>query len=198
MTRALSIAVALFALVTAAAIPVVAQSTPIQSRFTFKVANAQAAGPSGDSRLELVVNKWSTDAERDRVLAALKENGADKIGDAIGREYAVGYMHWPGNLNYALRYAYRVPRPDGGEDVIVGVDRPISLWWNAGGATSAAQPVVLQLRLNKDGRGEGKLSTKVTANTTAKTIVADDFASAPSTLIEVQREEGSSTSSSSS
>jgi hypothetical protein len=171
----------------------VAQTTQVEDRYTFSVANSPAA-PSGESRLELVVNKWSTDVERDRILSAVKEKGPDKVAEAISREYAVGYLHWPGNLNYALRYAHRVSRPDGGQDVILGVDRPISLWWSPSAQTTS-QPVVIQLRVNKEGKGEGKLSSKVAADATAKTIVADDFATAPSVLLDVQRERGASSSS---
>ena len=113
--------------------------------------------------------------------------------------YAVGYMHWPGGLDYTLRYAYRIQRPDGGEDVVLATDQPISLWWDSGYSTpSASQSIVIQLRLNKDGRGEGKLGTKVVASQNAKTFVVDDFATLPATLLDVQRERsataGSSTS----
>ena len=93
-----------FALVTVA----VAQTNHAEQRFTFKAANADKAGPSGEGRLELVVTQWSTDVERDRVLSALREHGPDKLADAIRMAYAVGYMHWPGGLDYTLRYAYRI------------------------------------------------------------------------------------------
>lgn len=167
-----------------------AQTNQVQERFKFKVANASQVTSSSEGWLELVVNQWSSEAERDRVLSALRENGPDKLPIAIAQGYAVGYLHWPGNLEYTLRYAYRVPRPDGGEDVIVGVDQPISFWWNsASPASSPSQPVVIQLRVNKDGRGEGKVATKVAANASSKTIMLEDFATPPSVLIDVQREQ---------
>src|SRR5437867_1761590 len=140
---------------------VLAQTDHVEQRYTFQAANGSKAGPSGEGRLELVITQWSTDAERDRLLSALRE-GPNKLADAIRAGYAVGYMHWPGGLDYTLRYAYRVPRSDGGEDVILGTDQPIRLWWDTeSGTPLSSQSTVIQLRLNKDGRGEGKLGTKV-------------------------------------
>src|SRR5437773_3282437 len=159
---------------------VIAQTNHVEQRFTFKAANASKAGPSGEGRLELVITQWSTDAERDRILSALRE-GPNKLADAIRAGYAVGYMHWPGGLDYTLRYAYRVPNPDGGEDVVLGTDRPISLWWDSGSATRSSQSTMIQLRLNRDGRGEGKLGTNVANHHKAKTFVIADFDTLPAT-----------------
>ena len=171
---------------------VLAQTNHVEQRYTFKAANGSKAGPSGEGPLELVITQWSTDAERDRLLSALRE-GPNKLADAIRAGYAVGYMHWPGGLDYTLRYAYRVPRSDGGEDVILGTDQPIRLWWDSGDVTP--QSTVIQLRLSKDGRGEGKLGTKV-SDQNAKTFVIDDFDTLPTTLIDVQRERSATATSS--
>ena len=166
----------------------IVQTNRVEQRFTFKAANASKVGPSGQGRLELVVTQWSTDGDRERVLSALRD-GPDKLAEAIRAGYAVGYMHWPGGLEYTLRYAYRVPNSNGSEDVVLGTDQPISLWWESGGATPPlSQSTVVQLRLNKDGRGEGKLGTRVTTHQHAKTFVIEDFDTLPATLIDVQRE----------
>jgi hypothetical protein len=170
-----------------------AETAPVADRFTFKVPGWTPNSAFGADWLELVINEWSSEADRQRILDTLKNDGVDKLADAISRGYAVGYLHWPGGLDYNLRFASRVPTADGGEDIIVGTDRPFNLWWNTGTTPGApADAVVLQLRLNKDGHGEGRLVKKVNVNPTAKTIAFDDFASAAVILTDVQRARGSS------
>ena len=173
-----------------------AQTSTVKERFTFAALNGSKAGPAGGNRLELVVNRWSNDAERDRVYSALADNGQDKLADALAALPEAGYINWPGNLEYIVRYANRIPRPDGGEDVVLAADAQMSLWWDPAISTPSTSPrfTVIQLRLSKDGHGEGKLSlaTKVTANKETKTFALEDYAKQPAILTDVQRERTSS------
>jgi hypothetical protein len=175
---------------------VLAQTNTGKERFTFTALNGSKAGPSGNTRLELVVNRWSNDTERHRVYSVLSADGSDKLADALAALPDAGYIYWPGNLEYIVRYAHRLPRPDGGEDVVLAADAPMSLWWDSTISMPSTPPrfTVIQLRLNKDGRGEGKLSltTKVIANKEAMTFVLEEYAKQPTILIDVQRERGSS------
>ena len=61
----------------------VAQTPGVAERFTFVAANGSKAGPSGEGRLQIVINQWSPDAERDRLLSVLKEDGSDKLAEAF-------------------------------------------------------------------------------------------------------------------
>lgn len=96
------------------------------------------------------------------------------------------------------RYADRIPRPDGGEDVVLATDRPVWLWWEGNSTPvtplAVSQGTIVQLRLGKDGRGEGKLSPVVTvrASKEGKTIALEDYAKQPVVLTDVQRERSSS------
>jgi len=171
--------------VLASATVVLAQTSQAEQRFTFTPAPAAGAPSTGANRLALVINKWSTDADRDRVLAGLKE-GPNQLSEEIREGYTVGYIDWVGGLQYTLRYAYQVPRADGGQDVILGADPPIPMGWSAGSAVTPSR--VIQLRLNKDGRGEGKVGTKAAAAQNGKTFVLEDFDTLPAALADVQRE----------
>src|SRR5207247_1396406 len=93
-----------------------AQTSTVKERFAFEALNGSKAGPAGGNRLELVVNRWSSDAERDRVYSAIADNVQDKLADALAALPEAGYIHWPGNLEYIMRYANRITRPDGGEE----------------------------------------------------------------------------------
>jgi hypothetical protein len=173
-----------------------AQTNTVKEHFTFAALNGTKAGPTGANRLELIVNRWSNDTERDRVYSVLTADGPDQLTDALAALPEVGYIYWPGNVEYIVRYANRLPRPDGGEDVVLAADAPMDLWWDSTLSTPLTSPrfTVIQLRLNKDGRGEGKLSlgTNVIANKDVKTIILGDYAKQPTILTDVQRERRSS------
>jgi hypothetical protein len=171
----------------------VAQSAAVAERFTFVAANASKAGPSGEGRMQIVINQWSPDAERDRLLSVLKEEGPDKLAESFRTGTAAGYIHWPGNLQYTIRFAYRMPRADGGEDVILATDYPVNLWWDPAlgpAPTSFAKGTVIQLQLNRDGRGEGKVSvgTKLSPTKDGKLFALEDYAGQPVVLTDVQRD----------
>ena len=67
-----------------------------------------------------------------------------------------------GNLEHTIWSAYRLPNTHGGEDVILANELPCRcVWWGqtiGAPSTSVVQGTLIQLQLNKDGRGEGKLS----------------------------------------
>jgi hypothetical protein len=166
--------------------------TPAE-RFSYVAANAAQAGPSGEGRMQIVINQWSPDSERARLLEVLTGAGADKLTESLGRGSAVGYIHWPGHLEYTIRFAARLPRPDGGEDIILGTDYPVHVWWDAAKDTPPAafnHGTVLQLRLNRDGRGEGKLSTgaRLSVTNDGKLFAIEDYASQPVLLTDIQRD----------
>ena len=108
----------------------VAQKQGETAHFTFMAANGSKAGPSGEGRLKIVINEWSPDSERDRLLSVLKTDGPDKLAESFRQGRVAGYIAWPGHLDYTIRFAYRMPRPDGGEDVILATDYPVHVWWD--------------------------------------------------------------------
>jgi len=169
----------------------IAQSNGGAERFTF-TANASNTAVSGSDRLEIVINQWSSDEERDRLLAVLKTEGSEKLTESFRMGSSVGYVYWPGNLQYTVRFASRMPRPDGGEDVILATDYPVNVWWDSSVPTpkTFGNGTVIQLHLNKEGKGEGKLSsgTKLSATKDGKGFMVDDYAKQPIVLADVQRQ----------
>ena len=91
----------------------VAQKRGEAEHFTFVAANGSKAGPTGEGRLKIVINEWSPDSERDRLLSVLKTDGPDRLAESFRQGRAVGYIAWPGNLDYTIRFAYRMPRAQG-------------------------------------------------------------------------------------
>ena len=168
-----------------------AQTKGTPERFTALAVNMSNVGRSGAGTIEIAVDRWSTDAERDRLLTTLMEKGADKLLDVLRDMRRVGYIRSPNSLGYDLHYARRTPLPDGGERVVLATDRPVGFWEAVNRPRSIDYPfTIIELHLNADGEGEGKLSlaTKIMADKESKTIVLEDYANQPVLLTSVKRE----------
>ena len=159
-------------------------------RFTGTTVNLN---PGAGENLKIDIFRWSTDAERDALLAVLKEKGDSGVGATLEKAPTAGYIWDSGSLGYSLRYAQKLTLPDGGERIIVVTDRPIGSWgraaWKATGQGAAlGYPfTVVELRLSKQGRGEGKMSLAAKVTADAKTITLENYAAAPVLINNVKR-----------
>src|ERR1044071_6837869 len=105
-----------------------AQTLGTPERFTALAVNMGAPVRWKTATVEMVVNRWSTDAERDRLLSVLTQQGPEKLLDALHKNSRVGYIRTPDSVGYDLRFARRTPLPDGGEQVTLATDRYIGFW----------------------------------------------------------------------
>ena len=175
------------------AVPVAANEDAVE-RFTFTVPNAPESTVD-DDRFTLTINRWSSDAEREEMLRIMKERGSANALDAFRETGAIGYLRWPGGLEYSVRYAQRVERPDRTADVVLVVERPLWVWWNAGVTPAAASEddarfSVVQIRLDANGKGEGRIVNGPAIETDERLgVVVPDFATRPVLLTDVRREE---------
>ena len=189
--RRLLIVFATPALLTALVPFALAHTDGAVERFTAIAVNMSNVGRTGEGTVEIVVNRWSTEAERDRLLTTLLEKGPEKLLSALQRIKPVGYIRTPNRIGYDLHFAQTTPGEDGGERIALATDRRISFWEATNRPRSFDYPFTLiELHLGRDGRGEGKMSvaTKITADTTHKTIVLEDYANQPVMLHEIKRE----------
>lgn len=190
--RRIAIGCALAAGLAVVAPPIaIGQTSGTKERFTALAVNMSNVGRPGASTVEIVVDRWSTDAERDRLLTVLLEQGPDKLLDVLRKMRRVGYFRTPNSIGYDLRYALRTPLPDGGERIVLATDRRIGFWEAVNRPRSIDYPFTwIELRLNANGEGEGKLSiaTKITAEKESRTIVLEDYANQPVQLTTVKRE----------
>ena len=158
-------------------------------RFTFARPPAPESTVDPKDRMRVDIDRWSTDADRDRVRATLAESGEERLLDAFRGLSRLGTLYWPGGLEYAVLYARSSSRPDGGTDVVLVVDRPVWRWWESKDAATTYRYTVVQLRLGNDGKGEGRLSldVPVTRDDTFG-VVLSDYSKAPVVLVDVRRE----------
>ena len=172
---------------TAVAAQVASNSQP--ERFTANAVNISNVGRTGATPLDLVIERWSTDSERDRLMEIFRSKGPDGLLDALRDLPRVGYLRTPDSLAYDLRYARQMPGEDGGRRIVLITDRPIGFWEARNRPRTIDYPFTLiEMRLNGDGRGEGKLSiaTKITLN--GDVLVLEDYANQPVMLNDIRRQ----------
>src|SRR5262245_4298825 len=92
---------------------------PIET-FNARAFNVQT-GQTG--RVEIVINRWSTDGER----AVLKAAGSEAMVAEMQNLPQVGYIRTPETMGDALTFARSTILPDGTRQVVVATNRPISV-----------------------------------------------------------------------
>jgi hypothetical protein len=185
-SRILVIAAALVALVCSFT---AAQTLGRPERFT---ATAIAVGNeygSGAGTVEITVDRWSTPAERERLVTALLQKGPDELLKQMQKIKPVGRIRTPDSIGYDLRYAQQRPLPDGGRSIVIATDRPIGFWEATTRPRTFDYPfTVIQMNIGPDGTGSGTMSyaTRVIAHD--DTIELEDFASKPIMLTNIRAE----------
>jgi hypothetical protein len=155
--------------------------------FAVDMSNTARAGRNSTT-VDIAVNRWSSDADRDRLLNILQQKGQDALLDALQGMPVVGYINTPGSLRYDLHFARQRTDPDGGRTIVIATDRYITGWEAANRPRTIDYPFTLiQLKLDRDGNGVGKLSvaTKITAK--GDTIELENFSSEPVRLTQVKK-----------
>jgi hypothetical protein len=168
-----------------------AQTMGTPERF---IANAVNMNRGAAGNIEIAVNRWATDAERDKLMSVMLERGPDKLLDTLQSMPRMGYFRVPSQVGIDIHFARRVPLPDGGERVVLVTDRRIGFWEAANQPRSIDYPfTVIELRLNRDGEGEGKMSlaTKIIADKENSIVTLENYDIQPVLLNNVKREKAS-------
>jgi hypothetical protein len=139
--------------------------------------------------LEIVIERWSTDAERQRLLEAIRK-GQNAALDVMRDLPRVGTIRTPGNLAWDLHYAHQAAGEDGGRRIFLGTDRPISFAEEVNQPRTIRYPFTfIEMRLDDRGEGEGKLSraTRVIASDDGRFVQLENYDTQPVELTEVKR-----------
>ena len=141
---------------------------------------------AGAGRVIVRVERWSSNAERDRLTEALKK-GPDSLLEALRDMKSVGTIRTPDSLGYDLRYAYQEPGDEGGRRVVIATDRPIGFWEAANQPRISNYPfTVLQMELDKNGEGKGTMSVATKIIVRHNTVELENFASSPVMLNDIR------------
>lgn len=157
----------------------------------FAVNMDSLVGRTGAQAVEIVVERWSTEGEVTRLLKVLQSDGPQKLLTALQATPRLGYIRTPDSLGYDLHFARKTPGEDGGEHIVIATDRYIGFWEAANRPRTIDYPfTVIELHINRDGTGEGKMSiaTKVTVDKTGQTVTLENYGTQPVRLNDVRRE----------
>ncbi len=160
----------------------------LPQRFTAFAQDLNGRRPAA-RQVDIRINHWSSEGERDRLLDILRTKGGDALLAALQKLPAVGTIRTPDSIGYDLHYARHQPWGDGGEQVLIATDRPINYWEAANAGRSMQYPfTVIQLRVQGTGKGEGRMSwaTKIIAS--GKEIVLENDDVQPVLLTDVTEE----------
>jgi hypothetical protein len=188
--------IAIVALVFVAGLPrlLEAQHNEHSGKFTFTgiaTSIGLPGNPTGQAPVAIVVTRWSTDAERQALLTALKEGGQKALLDKLHDVKPVGTIRVNNQgLSYDLFYSHERPDPEGGRQIVLGTDRPISAWEAINQPRSIDYPFTfIQMHLDDKGHGEGTivLAAKITASDDGRYITVENLAAGPVKLTNIEQ-----------
>ena len=156
---------------------------------------AKAVEQTGPARqayrpVEIVVSDWST-GETHRMLArTLLERGPLAFLDALCNLWPRGSVRVSGNRDLPIRYAWHVVERGGAERIYIASDSAIELtnpWFRP--SSEPEPPVFLEVRLDRNGAGVGKLSEarRLTMDESRDVIELRDYTERPAQLVMVER-----------
>lgn len=156
--------------------------------FAVDMSNLSRGAGRNSATVDITIKRWTTDAERDRLVDAVREKGADGLLNALRKMDEIGYIQSGGSLGYPLRFAREVPLEGGGRRIIIGTDRRMSFLELREQPRTIDYPyMVIDIRLNADGKGEGKLMPLAKITTDRDHIVEiENYASEPVRLTSVE------------
>jgi hypothetical protein len=170
-----------------------ATSAQTQGQPEHFTANAVDLNSGRTGLIEISITRWSTDAERLKLQQVLFKKGQDALVDELRDMRSVGRIYTPGSIGYDLRFARQRTLPEGGREIIIATDRPMSfreLWSQP---RSVNYPFTwAQFTIGKEGVGDGKLAVaaRITGEEADDLIEVEDFAIQPVRLQNIKARKG--------
>lgn len=168
--------------------PAVAQQAEHFTAWAISMSNVAAGA---NSQVDIVIERWSSDAERQQLIQAFSDKGQDGLLKALQKiKPPVGHISLPGRLSWDLQYAREVKGEEGGRRILIATDRKMGFAEVSRSARTVDYPFTLiELHLDKDGNGEGRASvmTKVSWNKKQNVLELENYSSEPVRLKEVRK-----------
>jgi hypothetical protein len=140
-------------------------STPSRAAAVERLTATAVTAPKAGVRpipvtIEIVIDRWSTDAERDRLIETLKTKGPNALLSLMRGLPGVGHISTPTSRGSSLRFAESRQIAAGGRRILVATERPVSPDEpRARLRRTDDYPFSLaDIRIDSSGAGEGKLA----------------------------------------
>jgi len=175
------------ALLIAGSVAAQSGSNSPREHFSAIAVNNSTVGRAGAGPVDITISQWTSEADRDRLMTLFREKGEKALLSALQDQKPVGTISTPGSVAYDLRYARQLPTAEGGRRIILATDRPMGVWEASEQTRSVDYPFTLiELRVDKSGKGEGKLSFATKLTLENNTLVIENYANQPVMLNEVK------------
>jgi hypothetical protein len=165
---------------------------PLPLRMNAFAVNLSGVGRTRPTTLDIVIERWSTDEERKKLLDTLVEKGEDKLMDMVQDiKPRAGFIRTTQSLGWDISFARYADLASGGHRIVFVTDRPMGFYELSNNTRSRDYEfMVCEIRLNKDGKGEGKLSsaTKITYDKEKKEVTLENYGIEPVRLTTVSVE----------
>ena len=146
--------------------------------------------------VELVINRWSSDADRDRLMSVMFDKGQERLLQELQKMPRMGYIRTPGRVGWDIHFAAHVPAKDGGERIVLVTDRHMGFREVANRHRSVDYPfTIIELNVPKsgDGDGDGKITeaTRIIPDKGGRIVTLENYDIQPVLLTKVTRERAS-------
>jgi len=132
--------------------------------------------------VDIAIMRWSTPVEHQMLAATLLEKGWVEYLDQLCTFEPVGSIVTLDGRDIAIRYAWQVTDREGRRRVFIGTDEPIVLVKPPIRPSALADSLTfLELRLDANGKGEGKFSeaARLMVDESENVIQLRDYANRP-------------------
>jgi hypothetical protein len=168
---------------------------PAHQQETFTAVALSTGGPRSRPVADQVIisiDRWTDEKQRQALVNTLREQGPDELLEELRDTPRVGYIRTPDTLGYPLHYADQQRLPEGGRRIVLATDRPIQFWeaWTAS-RTLDYPFTVIELKLDAEGHGVGKLSRATRIEALDGRILLENWAATPVQLTNVRGERSS-------
>jgi hypothetical protein len=175
------------AIVLATAAPAARQDKVLEE-FSAILSNISDVGGVGLTPLTIRIRRWTSAEEEERLMSALRDKGQRAFLDALLDGKAVGSISTPTSLKYDFFYAAQSALAEGGRRIMLISDRPMTPMERASASRSRDYPfTVIELRLDKDGKGDGTLSQLVQLRLSGNFLGIENLATGPMKLSDVKK-----------
>jgi len=141
--------------------------------------------------VELVINRWSSDADRDRLMSVMFDKGQERLLQELQKMPRMGYIRTPGSIGWDIHFAAHVPAKDGGERIVLVTDRHMGFREVANRNRTVDYPfTIIELNLPKSGDGDGKITvaTRIIPDSGGRIVTLENYDIQPVLLTKVTRE----------
>ena len=191
LKRALVGLAGVVALTLATTVAVGTQTTGDKLEITAFAVSMGTVATGANAVVDITIDRWSTAAERERLISMMLEKGSDALLRELQKMPKSGRFRIPGlmgpdphqlRLGHDLRYTWQTTLPEGGRRIVIATDRYIGFEEARNQPRTIDYPFTLfEIRINKDGEGEGKMAvaTKISFDKKKNTVELENYSSEP-------------------